>query len=88
MRRCDFLIHLTGPATLPVISPLWAAINITRVGEPRRESYRTRFSRRRADHQAPQLWVLKQLEGAYYKGGYHVPFRQSFNRRHYRHGTY
>src|SRR4029077_2182503 len=31
--------------------------------------------------------VHKQLEGTYHKGGYHVPFRHSFNRRHYRHGT-
>jgi hypothetical protein len=34
------------------------------------------------------LIVHKQLKGAYQlKGGYHVPFRHNFNRRHYRHGT-
>jgi hypothetical protein len=52
MRRRDFLILLAGPATLPVTSPLPAAGNIARVGEPRREYYRPRFSRGRADHQA------------------------------------
>lgn len=102
MRRRGFLILLAGPATLPVISPLRAAVNVACVGEPRREYYWARFSRRPADHQRrtpsrrlgvasrsrPQLWVHKQLKGAYHKGGYHEPFRHSFNRRHYRHGTY
>ena len=35
-----------------------------------------------------RLIVHKQLKGAYqHKGGCHVPFRHSFKRRHYRHGT-
>lgn len=43
--------------------------------------------RRRGPDLDRQTIVHKQLKGAYHKGGYHEPFRHSFNRRHYRHGT-
>jgi len=43
--------------------------------------------RRRGPDLDRQTIVHKQLKGAVLQGGYHVPFRHSFNRRHYRHGT-
>ena len=43
-------------------------------------------------HRGPDLdrnyGCTSSSKRAYHKGGYDVPFRHSFNRRHYRHGTY